>query len=464
METMTRAEEAPREPARRRGLRRPKALNAPKRRAFRIDDGDPVDAARALNGAGLYEYGRRPVHRKRLPGAAGTDDKSWYFAFDPHRRGVPSLVGTGEAMTPVHAMMQAIIWEKRFVQCTIDGAVFTAELTDAERASARRGDDDILRRRRRPDVTARAVRATERRLNGRPLDVEIAVTDPGRTYDRLGEITVTGRSCLELLVPRDEALEVDPNVLEAHLRAGLASGAFTARWIVAPDGHKALVKSVADVRDLLDKQRLLAEDEVAAARSELASARELMRACEELGDPDDAGDGTDDAGDAGRAGDASALARVSAERDALLELVEAQYRDHDTTSLIWLIAARVMPSLREPRLRTRALRLASIRAEIRARFAPKRGHVLRHVEAFDRAMHAPMSEEAARRAEAESLAAVAAASLRHAEERVARVEEYRGTLDELEAAGTAALLFPPGSTLRATIAYEYRRRFGAPAA
>ncbi|HEY0396187.1 MAG TPA: hypothetical protein VGD01_17015 [Candidatus Elarobacter sp.] len=443
--------EAPREPARRRGLRRPKALNAPKRRAFRIDDGDAVEAARALNGAGLYEYGRRPVHRKRLPGATATDDKSWYFAFDPHRRGVPSLVGTGEAMTPAHAMMQAVVWEKRFVQCTIDGAVFTAELTDAERASARRGDDDILRRRRRPDVGARAVRATDRRLNGRPLDVEIAVTGPGRPYDRLGEMIVTGRACLELLVPRDEALEADPNVLEAHLRAGLVSGAFTARWIVAPDGHKALVKSVADVRDLLDKQRLLAEDEVAAARSELASARELMRASEDVREADDAGD-------------ASALARVRADRDALLELVEAEYRDHDTTSLIWLIAARVMPSLREPRLRTRALRLAAIRAEIRARFAPKRGRVLRHVEAFDRAMHAPMSEEAARRAEAESLAAVAAASLRHAEERVARVEEYRGALDELEAAGSAALLFPPGSTLRATIAYEYRRRFGAPAA
>jgi hypothetical protein len=445
METMTRAAEAPREPARRRGVRRPKALGTRKRSAFRIDDGDPVDAAHALNGSGLYEYGRRPVHRKRLPGSAATDDRSWYFAFDPHRPGVPSLVGSGEPMTATHAMVQAVVWEKRFVQCTLDGTVFAAELTDAARASLRRGEDDLVRRRRRPDVIARAVRATDRRLNGRPLDVEIAVGG-ARSYDRLGEILVAGRACLELLVPREEALEADPNVLEATVRAGLSAGAFTARWIVAPDGHKAQLKSTDVVRDLLDKQRLLADDELAAARSELASAGELLRACGDVSEPDTS--------------DVAALARVAAERDALLRRVESESGEDDGTSLVWLIAARLMPSLREPRLRTRALRLASIRAELRARFGTRRLRVLPSVTAFDRALHAPMSETAARCAEAESLAAVAAASVRHAEVRAASVERYARTFEELAEAGATALLFPPGSTLRATIAYEHRRRFG----
>ncbi|HTD35761.1 MAG TPA: hypothetical protein VK665_19080, partial [Candidatus Elarobacter sp.] len=81
--------------------------------------------------------------------------------------------------------------------------------------------------------------------------------------------------------------------------------------------------------------------------------------------------------------------------------------------------------------------------------------------AFDRAMHAPVSEAAARRAEAESLVAIGEASVRHAEERLERVAEYGRMLDELDAAGAPQLLFPPGTSLRATIAHEHRRRFGA---
>ena len=76
METNDRAAQAQPPHARRRRPRRWKDVCGPKRRAFRLDDGAPVDAAHALTGSGLYEYGRRPVHRKKLPGAAATEDKS----------------------------------------------------------------------------------------------------------------------------------------------------------------------------------------------------------------------------------------------------------------------------------------------------------------------------------------------------------------------------------------------------
>jgi hypothetical protein len=209
------------------------------------------------------------------------------------------------------------------------------------------------------------------------------------------------------------------------------------------------VKTSAEVRDLLEKQRLLAGDELAAARSELASAHELARACERLGTLDGAGD-------------AAALSRVAAERDALLAVAEAAFGADEAASVIWLLAARIMPSLREPRLRTRALRTASIRAELRTRFPTGGSGIVRHAESFDRALHAPMSELAARRAEAESLGAIATASVRHAEAHVGRVDACAELLEQLEAAGRTMLLFPPRTSLRETIAFEYRRHFGQP--
>jgi hypothetical protein len=444
METIERAAEASPPHARRRRPRRWKDVCGPKRRACRLDDGAPVDAARALTGSGLYEYGRRPVHRKKLPGAPATEDKSWYFAFDPHRFGDPIVAG-GDGMTPTHAMLQSIVWEKRFVRCALDGEPFTADLTDAVRERTVGGGPRARRGPRRPDVSARAVRASDRALNGRPLDVEIAVTDTPRTYERIEDLLWSKRACIELYAERDEALEADPDVLEEHLRAQLLCGALTGRWIVGPDGTKAQMKTVEAVRQLLEYQRTLAEDELSCARGDLESARALLDACAAPDDGDEA------------------LARVRRERDALLALIDSHYRDRDATSVAWMIAERIMPSLRERRMRTRALRLSAVRTELYARFPGSRSGLMRRVETFDRALHAAASEAAARRAEAESLVEIGAASVRHAEERAEDVAHYGRMLNELESAGARQLLFPPRTSLRATIAYEHRRRFGSSA-
>jgi len=445
METIARAAAAPR--PHRRKPRRPKSVRGPKRRAFRLDDGDPVDAPRALTGAGLYEYGFRGVHRKRLPKAPPTEDKSWYFAFSPRARAAAIDFGGGSEMTPTHELMQTIVWDKRFVQCRIDGELFYAYLTDVVRERTRTADVATLRGRRRPDISARAVRASVQSLNGRPLDVEIAVTNPVRSYDRIIDLIKARRPYLELFVPRNAGVEDDANALERYLLDGLTAGTFEGRWIVAPHGAQAQLKTVDEVQRLLEHQRTLAEDELVCARGELASAQSLHAACEQT----PLADGSEDR---------ALLARLETERDAMLALVEAEHRDRDATSLVWLIAERIIPSLRDQRLRTRAQRLASVRADIRERFEPKRSGLMKRIEAFDRAMHARMSEAAAKRAEAESLAHITAASVRHAEERRERVGEFRRKLDELEAAGARELLFPAGTSLRATIAYEHRRRFG----
>ena len=206
----------------RRRPRRPKSVQGPKRRAFAVDGGEPVDAAHALAGGGIYEYGARPVHRKRLARAPATEDRSWYFAFDPRGRGTRDR-GAGTELTPTHAMMQAILCEKRFVQCTVDGALFSSELTDVVREQpqpAARARWATLR----PDVSARAVRASNPGLNGGPLDVDIAVTSAGRSYDRLGDLIAARRPCLEVFVDRAVPLEADPHALEAHLRSNLLAG------------------------------------------------------------------------------------------------------------------------------------------------------------------------------------------------------------------------------------------------
>jgi hypothetical protein len=434
-------------PAVRRRPRRPKPVRGPKRRAFAVDGGDPVDAAHALAGAGLYEYGSHPVHRKRVAGAPATEDRSWYFAFDPHHPSARAG-GGGTAETFTHAMMQAILCEKGFVQCTIGGTLFSSDLTDVVREQPQAADASMLRARRRPDVSARAVRASDRRLNGRPLDIDIAVTNPIRTHDGLRDLIDAGRACLELSVGRDENLEHDPNALEASLRSSLLAGTFAARWIVGPDGAHAALKPVHAVRQLLAKQRAQGRDDLARAQIELAAAQELLHAPEPLAAEEEFHD-------------RAALARVDAEWDALLEFAELYDRHHEDASIARLVAEVVAPALRDPRLRTRTQRLARIRAHIGARFAPRRSGLMKRVDALERAMYARMSDTAARRADAASRAAVATASMRRAEQHLERVAAYQAKLDELESAGARDLVFPAGTSLRATIAYEHCLRFGS---
>ncbi|MDB5069104.1 MAG: hypothetical protein JWM87_215 [Candidatus Eremiobacteraeota bacterium] len=426
--------------------RRPKAVRGPKRRAFAVDGGEPVDAARALAGAALYEYGYRPVHRKRIADAPATEDRSWYFAFDPRRDGVRDR-GAGSELTFTHAMMQAILCEKRFVQCTIDGALFSSDLTDVARERWQSADESALWETRRPDVSARAVRASNHRLNGRPLDVEIAVTSHARAHDGFAELIQSERACLELCVVRDAKREADPNALEGYLRSALLGGIFPARWIVAPDGARAVLRPVHDVHRLLAKQRARARDDLARAQIELAAAAEQLLPPEPLAEEEEFRD-------------RAALARVDAEWEALLEFAESYDGARETALLVPLVAEVVAPALRDPRLRTRTQRLVRIRAQVRARFAPRRSGFMKRVEALERALYAPMSHVAARRADAASRAAVATASIRQAEGHRRRVEAYQARLDELDAAGARELLFAPGSSIRATIAFEHLRRFG----
>jgi hypothetical protein len=457
MDAFPEAERALRRAAHRR-LRSPNSVRGPKRRAWALEDGEPVDAARALAGAGLYEYGCRPVHRKRLAGAPATEDRSWYFAFDPQRLAARDGVcdvamrhsgdgAGGEGATFTQAMLQAILCEKRFVQCTVDGVLFSSDLTDVVRERPHSADGAMLLDRRRPDVSARAVRASDPRLNGKPLDVVIAPAGAAFAYDQIGDLIGSGRTCLEISVPRDVTLERDPEALEASLRAGLLAGAFSARWVVAPDGARAAVRPVHDVRRLLAKHRAQARDEQARAQTELAAAQELLRAPEPLSEEE-------------QFHDRAALARVDAEWEALFDFAERCDRDREAPSMIQLVAEIVAPALRDPRLRTRTLRLARIRLQLRARNVPPRSGLMKRVDTLERALYAHMSHVAVRRADAASRAAVAAASMRRAERRLAALDLYQIRLDELERAGAGELLFPPGTSIRRTIAFEHRRRFG----
>jgi hypothetical protein len=303
-----------------------RTARGPKRRAFPIDGDAPVEASHASSGVGKYEYGSFSVHRKKLPGAPDDAEASWYFAFDRRRRGaveVVEIVDRHDAETTrTHAMAQAILCDKGFVRCRIDGDPFWAELDDVVAEPAQAFDAVFLDEVPRADVVARVVRSSDERLIGGSIDVHIAVTNLFCAYEEIGGLFDAGRPCLEISVTRDASAESDPHALEAHVRATLSSGALAARWIVAPAGKHARVKPVGEVRRLLSKRRTQAE----------------------------------------------------------VELIRAQ---------------------RDP-------------------------------------------------------GAVAAGS---PEADLVQVEEYQRKLDDLETAGTRDLLFPPGSSLRATIAYEHRRRF-----
>jgi hypothetical protein len=303
-----------------------RAVRGPKRRAFPIDGDAPVEASHALSGPGRYEYGSFAVHRKRLPGAPANDLASWYFAFDRRRRGAVEIVEIVDRhdaeTTRTHAMAQAVLCDRRFVHCRIDGEPFWAELADVAAEPAQAFDAVFLDEPPRADVVARVVRSSDERLNGRTIEVHIAVTNVACAYEEIGDLMYAGRPCLELAVIRDANAEADPHALEAHVCAGLLSGGFAARWIVAPAGKHARVKPVDAVRRMLERRRTQAEVEIIRAQQDPAAAAE-----------------------------------------------------------------------------------------------------------------------------------------RHPEADIEQVEEYQRKLDDLETAGARELLFPPGASLRSTIAYEHRRRF-----
>ncbi|MBV8369801.1 MAG: hypothetical protein JO036_12865 [Candidatus Eremiobacteraeota bacterium] len=303
-----------------------RAARGPKRRGFPVDGDVPVEASHALSGPGRYEYGSFAVHRKRLPGAPEHDPQSYYFAFDKRRSGAAEIVEIVDRhhaeTTRTHAMAQAVLCDRRFVHCRIDGEPFWAELGDVVAEPAQAFDAVFLDEPPRADVVAQVIRSSDERLNGRALEVHIAVTNVACAYEEIGELMYAGRPCLELAVLRDLDAEADPHALEAHVCAGLLSGGFAARWIVAPAGTHARVKPVGAVRRLLERRRTQAEVEIIRAQHDPAAAAEL-----------------------------------------------------------------------------------------------------------------------------------------HPEADIEQVEEYQRKLDDLETAGTRDLLFPPGTTLRSTIAYEHRRRF-----
>ena len=256
-----------------------RAARGPKRRAFPIDGDAPVEASHALSGPGRYEYGSFAVHRKRLPGAPQNDFESYYFAFDRRRRGAAEIVEIVDRhhaeTTRTHAMAQAVLCDRRFVHCRVDGEPFWAELTNVVAEPAQAFDAVFLDEPPRADVVAQVVGSSDEGLNGRTIEIHVAVTNVACAYDEIGELMYAGRPCLELVVVRDAVAEADPHLLEAHVRACLLSGGFAARWIVAPAGTHARVKPVGAVRRLLERRRTQAEVEIIRAQHDPAAAAEL---------------------------------------------------------------------------------------------------------------------------------------------------------------------------------------------
>jgi hypothetical protein len=171
-------------------------------------------------------------------------------------------------------MAQAILCDRRFVHCRIDGEPFLAELTGMVAEPAQAFDAVFLDEPPRADVVAEVVRSSDERLIGRTIEVHIAVTNVACAYEEIGELIYAGRPCLDLAVLRDAAAEADPHALEAHVRAGLLAGGFAARWIVAPAGKHARVKPVDEVRLLLAKRRTQAEVELIRAQRDPVAAAE----------------------------------------------------------------------------------------------------------------------------------------------------------------------------------------------
>jgi hypothetical protein len=390
----------------------------------------------------VLEYGHRVVRAKKYPGrkqADGTVKRrpGSYFAF---AKNAGSVVAA--AMTPTHRMMQAIICDVRFVQCSILGTIFNADLLDPVAERTRPGDIAAGRGQRRPDITASCERASVLVLNAGPLDIEVAVTNPVKDFARYLDLIKAGRPCLEILVPRDVALESDPEALDEQLRKDLAAASLVARWIVDPSGAKASPVALQALKDRLNSAKSESLKQIADSEATIEQTqkkRDGMRGVQASGE------------DQQRTFD-------QIERETV-KLVELAHQLDETSRpkkrLVDIILEVVIPALRDGRLKTQAEKARHILKEMNAA-QYRRSGLQSSVQSLLRT-NARVEKASAERAQVESQ--LSALETRAVEQRrtLSVVEFALLQVADLLAAGLTDILRPPGYTVREILQFEHRR-------
>jgi hypothetical protein len=355
---------------------RPKRINGPKLWAFpkgALAGAKPVHADKA-DDEQVYEYAFQVVILKKFPKRKdkhGIEHQrpGRHYAFKAEKG---SSTHRSAGMTKTHAMMQAIICEVEALYCLIDGKRFSSELTDPQPERDRKANMALGQGKRRPDISANAHKCSIREMNGGPLDIEIAVTNPIDTFTRHSDLIKAQRPCIEVVIPRDKKLEEKPGALEIALREALYAGTFEARWIVDPNSTTGKLVPLPDVEKKV-------QDWLAEAVSDDRRLKETISSCEERATL------LTHKPSAEVAAARAELAKIEKGETEILRFAGMRSQEElGEVSLLRFIIEAVFPILKDERLRSHAERWSAIDASYRAEYGNTKTGIRGRLEKLER--------------------------------------------------------------------------------
>ncbi len=428
--------------------RRPRHIRRPKIYGYTIPDGAWTRAGDALPGPDLYTVAWRDVHKKKLPRKPVGVRTSYYFAFS--RRGkwhVSDAILENEGMSPTHRLLQELIREHGFVQCTVNGAYFWMQYENVLLEEHSAPIYEIGKGARRTDVVGRVKRSLRKEIQGTQVAVEIGVTSFVVGYERYADLVKADVTCLEIFVDRNKDLEERPGELLKHLTRKLLSGELQGRWIVAPWRKDAETVSISTALLRAEDERLRAQ---AQSQDAASSIERIERTLATIPIQNELS-----------LVDRKKLLDLDAETNGLIEnALRQNKRDLYDIDFFQNLVELLLPRLRNARHRNLREQFKKASDRIREQDAMKRAGLLTHMKKIESALFVRGNASEEQRRELMLELNLKKLIYKESENRMQRATHASQLLGALRTAGLAQIFIPSGMSFDAAVAFEHRRWCG----
>jgi len=428
--------------------RRPRHIRGPKIYGYTIPDGTCTTAGDALPGPDLYTVAWRDVHKKKLPKKPVGVRTSYYFAFSPNGKWhFDDTILANEGMSPTHRLLQELIREHGFVQCTVNGAYFWMQYENVLLEEHSAPIYEIGKGARRTDVVGRVKRSLRKEIQGTQVAIEIGVTSFVVGYERYADLVKADVTCLEIFVDRNKALEQRPGELLKHLTRQLLNGELQGRWIVAPWRKDAETVSISTALLRAEDERLMAQAQSQDAASSIERIERTLATIPKQNELSLV--------------DRKKLFDLDAETNGLIEnALRQNKRDLYDIDFFQNIVELLLPPLRNTRHRNMREQLKKASDRIRKQDAMKRAGLLTHMKKIESALFVRSNASEAKRRELMLERNLKKLIYKECENRMQRATRASQLLGALRTAGLVQILIPSGMSFDAVVAFEHRRWCG----
>ena len=428
--------------------RRPRHIRRPKVFGYTIPDGKCVHAGDALRGPDLYTVAWRDVNRKKLPKKPVDVRTSYYFAFSGNGElHFDNTILANEGMSPTHRLLQELIREHGFVQCTVNGAYFWMQYENAHLEEHSAPIYEIGKGARRTDVVGQVKQSLRKEIQGTQVAVEIGVTSFVVGYERYADLVKADVTCLEIFVDRNKELEQRPRDLVEHLTRQLLNGELQGRWIVAPWRKDAEIVSISTALLRAEDERLRAQTQSQEAASSIERIERTLATIPKQNKLSLV--------------DRKKLLDLDAETNGLIEnALRENKRDLYDIDFFQNLVELLLPPLRHARHRNLRKQFKKASDRIRKEDAMKRAGLLTHMKKIESALFVRGNTSEEQRRELMLELNLKKIIYKESENRMQRAAHASQLLGALRTAGLAQILIPSGMSFDAAAAFEHRRWCG----